>query len=179
MTTFRQETKYQWAKLERSGRTLKEMNALTKGAAVGLTHEYANKKEVADLESIQGGLERLTMTRLDAKNLAFKKYFKPKQGLPIGERRAEILASWLVTRKPKLIDWTRDRNLKRKGPPNKSQPGSSKNIPIGQTIITGEKELLQDWKRLLANWNQLSNADRKMMKGQLRKSIRSFSAKVR
>lgn len=173
---FRRETKYQWTKLHRSGRTLAEIKALTKGASVGLTYEYAQKKQVMDLEKLQGGIERLTMTRIDAKKIAFDKFFRPRDGL--GQRREEMLATWLTTRRSSLVDWKRDGNLIRKGKPNKPRPGSSKNIPIGQTRITGEDKILRDWKRLLKSWKMLADADKRSLKKDIRSAARSITTKV-
>ena len=185
MTTFRQETKYQWVRLHRQGKTLTEIQALTKGVAVGLTSEYANTNQVRDLEKLQGGIERLTRTRLDARKLAYEKFFRPRDTIVPGERRQEALAMWLTARGtnlPKqktLLDWKRDASLKRKGPPNESRPGSSQNVPIGRTTISGEKKVLANWRKLLRSWNQLSKADRKDLSRSFGKALKGNISKIR
>lgn len=185
MTTFRQETKYQWVRLHRQGKTLTEIKALTKGAAVGLTSEYANTNQVRDLEKLQGGIERLTRTRLDAKKLAYEKFFKPRDTIVTGERRQEALAMWLTSRGTNLprqqtmLNWKRDASLKRKGPPNESRPGSSQNVPIGRTKISGEKQVLANWRKLLKAWNRLAQADRQKLTSSFGKALKGTVAKVR
>ncbi|OUU13635.1 MAG: hypothetical protein CBB97_25800 [Candidatus Endolissoclinum sp. TMED37] len=176
-SAYRREQKYQWTRLHRSGRTLTEIKALTKGTAVGLHKEYANTKQVADLERIQTGLERLTMTRIDARELKYEHFFKKPSN--IGGNREDQLASFLNTGRAGAIDWSRDGNLIRKGKPNKPRPGSSKNIPIGRTVIRGERKLLQDWKKLFAAFNQLTEKDRKALSKDIKAKVRSFRASVK
>ena len=118
----------------------------------------------------------LIRQRIDAKKIAFEKFFRPRDGL--GQRREEMLASWLTTRRSSLVDWKRDGNLIRKGKPNKPRPGSSKNIPIGQTRITGEDKILRDWKRLLKSWKMLADADKRSLKKDIRSAARSITTKV-
>ena len=174
---FRRETLYQWARLHRSGRTLAEIKALTKGASVGLTPDYANQRQVDDLDRLQTGLERLTMTRIQAKELAYNRFFKKSSS--IGMRREDKLATFFVTGKSGGINWSRDGNLIRKGPPNEPRPGSSKNVPFGRTRIKGEKKLLNDWKKLFQAWNKFGKLERNLMKNQIKSAASSIAAKVK
>ena len=174
---FRRETKYQWAKLHRSGRTLAEIKALTKGASVGLTSDYAQQRQVDDLDRLQTGLERLTMTRIDAKKLMYDKFFKKSSA--VGVRREDRLASFFVTGKAGGINWSRDGNLVRKGKPNNPRPGSSKTVPFGNTRIRGERKLLNDWKRLFKAWNQFGKLEKDLMKNQIKKAASSIRANVK
>ncbi|OUU13861.1 MAG: hypothetical protein CBB97_25515 [Candidatus Endolissoclinum sp. TMED37] len=174
---FRRETKYQWARLHRSGRTLAEIKALTKGASVGLTNDYANQGQVDDLDRIQTGLERLTMTRIDARKLMFDKFFKKSSA--VGMRQEDKLATFFVTGRAGGINWSRDGNLVRRGPPNKPQPGSSVNVPFGRTTIKGERKLLNDWRKLFRAWNKFGKLEKNMMKNQIKKAASSIRASVK
>jgi len=146
-TTFRQETKYQMIKLIKSGRTLREANALVKALSVGLTPEYLEKEAERNLSTIEYGFSKLTRTR--AQQINFLKFkFKPRPSFPI--RKEEFLARWLMGQKPRAIDWKRDGNLVRKGKyPTPSRDGSSKG-KIGKTRVRGDRKVLRNFKRLIA-----------------------------
>ena len=143
MTTERQEQKYQMLKLMHSGRSLRESKAMAKAAAVGLTREYSKQKDRKDLQGIEGTIGRLIRTRGDAKKLA-NLYFGPRKQYP--QKRNEFIASWLTD--TGIIDWKRDGNLIRKGPPNPSKPGSSEG-KIGQSVVRGADRVSRDLKALI------------------------------
>ena len=60
------EETYQLIKLVKSGRSLAEIKALAKSATVAMRDNYANQKDVNVINSIEGGLHNLLMTRGDA-----------------------------------------------------------------------------------------------------------------
>jgi len=152
ITSPEQEHKYQIIKLIRSGRSMREASALVRSAAVGLTTEYASKKDLRDLASLEGGLHSITKTRYDAKQLA-KIKFAPRKDI-IGTRE-EHLATWLVNHAfGSKVNWTRDGNLVRKGKPNPSRPGSSKG-KIGKSKVHGAKEVMRDMKKLVKTLQNL------------------------
>ena len=71
-------------KLIRSGRSMREASALVRSATVGLSTEYASRKDLRDLASLEGGLHSITKTRYDAMQLA-KIKFAPRKDI-IGTR---------------------------------------------------------------------------------------------
>jgi hypothetical protein len=169
------EYKYQFIKLVKSGRTLREAKAMAKAVAVGLSDEYANAKHKDELLRIKGGLERLTMTGAQARSLMAVKFSRPKN---LGHTRSEFIAQWVTGKNPRTpINWNRDGNLVRKGRPNKPRPGSSKRI-IGKSRIIGSTKTLQRLEQLLRNLqnlqrrgklsdNKLINATKKAVKTQI------------
>ena len=171
MTTQRQEEKYQMLKLIHSGRTLKEAKAMTKATAVGLFPEYSRQKDRSDLEGVEGSLDRLLRTRGDAKKLVELR-FGPRKRFP--QKRNEHIASWLNNTGP--IDWRRDGNLVRKGPPNKSQPGSSEG-KIGQTRVRGADKLARDLKTLFRGLKKVGLSDNRAraIVGSVKKTVSAKS----
>lgn len=152
ISTQRNEAKYIMLKLVHSGRTLSEAKAILRATAMGLDPEYALKSDVDDLASIEGGIHRLAMTRGDARKVAKVKFTPRKE---FARTREEHLARWATNYGGQgKIDWTRDGNLIRKGPPNKPRPGSSKG-KIGKTQITGGKRVLKDFRFLVSTLQQL------------------------
>lgn len=173
----RNEAKYQMIKLVQSGRTLTEARAIVRAAAMGLDPEYAREKDVQDLMSLEGGLHRLTMTRGQAINFSTVK-FKPRPS--ISKSREEYLAKWATSYKGGVpLNWKRDGNLVRKGPPNKPRPGSSKN-KVRRTSVRGADKTLKDFKILI---NTLSNLQKRHGKGaghkQLQKAFKSVRTQVK
>ena len=133
-------------KLIRSGRSMREASALVRSATVGLTTEYASKKDLRDLASLEGGLHSIAKTRYDAKQLAKIKFASRKD---IVGTREEHLATWLANQSlGTKVNWTRDGNLVRKGKPNPSRPGSSKG-KIGKTRVQGAREVMRDMDKLV------------------------------
>ena len=175
ITSPEQEHKYQMIKLIRSGRSMREAFALVRSTAVGLTTEYASKKDLRDLASLEGGLHSVTKTRYDAKQLA-KIKFAPRKDI-IGTRE-EHLATWLVNHAfGSEVNWTRDGNLVRKGKPNPSRPGSSKG-QVGKTRVQGAREVMRDMDKLVKTLQNLQakygRSDTKSLKkafGSLRKEV--------
>jgi hypothetical protein len=152
ISTSRSEAKYQMIKLIKSGRTLAEAKAIVRATSMGLDPEYANKKDVTDLASLEGGLYKLSMTRDDAAKL-MKVKFTPRKGF--AQTKEEHLARWASGYGGTgTINWIRDGNLIRRGPPNKSRPGSSKG-KIGRTKVIGADKTLRDFRLLIRNLQRL------------------------
>ena len=167
MTTQRQEEKYQMLKLLHSGRSFREVKAMAKSVSVGLTGEYSKQKDRKDLLAIEGTLDRLVRTRGDAKKLAMLR-FGPREKLP--EKRNEFLASWLTD--TGTINWKRDGNLIRRGPPNPSKPGSSEG-KIGKTRVVGAGRVARDMKALMKALRKIGLSDRraKAIAGSVSKTV--------
>ena len=167
MTTLRQEQKYQMIKLIRSGRSLRESKSMAKAGAVALTSRYSRAKDRKDLESIEGTVDRLVRTRGDAKRLAAVR-FGPRRDYP--QKRNEFIASWVTD--TGAINWKRDGNLLRKGPKNKSKPGSSQG-KIGKTRVIGAARVARDLKALLKGLRKLglSGERAKAIAGSVSKTI--------
>ena len=172
MSKERREMKYQWLKLHHSGRTLSEIKALTKGASVGLSDEYAPKKGRQNLESVYGFIERVRMTRGQAADLSAKKMLRPTKNYP--KNREEALATWITGHTKRTVNWRRDGNLIRKGKPNKPRIGSSKG-KIGKTIIRGDDVLIKELTFML---NSLARLDPKNRKGMM-KQVRGVAKSIR
>ena len=135
MSVERNEAKYQLIKLVRSGRTLTEAMSMMKAASAALHPEYTSAKDINNLATLEGGLNRLAMTRNQAKKLTYKKFFKPRKDYP--STREETLAKFATRYKGGLpLNWKRDGNLIRRGPPNKPKPGSSAG-KVRQTKVIG------------------------------------------
>ena len=146
MTTVRQDKKYQMIKLVHSGRTLSEAKSMMKAVTVGLSSEYAKSDDLKDLASLEGGLYRIRMTRNDTRQLQ-KIRFGPRK---LSATRDETLSKWATGYRGKIpLDWKRDGNLIRRGPPNKSRKGSSVG-KIGRTRVIGAKKVLKDFRSLIS-----------------------------
>ena len=52
------------------------------------------------------------------------------------------------------LNWSRDKNLIRRGRPNKPRPGSSRG-KIGKTRVIGAKKVLKDFKSLIGTLQAL------------------------
>lgn len=167
-TTLRQEQKYQMIKLIKSGRSLAEVNALTKSTAVAFFPEYSKQGDRKDILAIEGTLERLTRTRGQAVDLA-KLRFGPRRNYPM--KRNEFIAQWLTGG---AINWKRDGNLIAKGPPTPSRPGSSQG-KIGMTKVIGAKRLARDLRGLIKALKRLkvSPADLKGISKAVRKVVKT------
>lgn len=167
MTTQRQEQKYQMLKLLHSGRSFREAKAMAKAGAVGLTGEYSKQKDRKDLQAIEGTLDRLVRTRGDSKKLAMLR-FGPRKQYP--QKRNEFIASWLTD--TGTINWKRDGNLVRKGPPNPSKPGSSVG-KIGKSRVIGADRVARDMKALLIALQKIGLSKRraKTIAGSVSKTV--------
>lgn len=172
--TARSEKKYQMLKLIHSGRSLREAKAEVKAVSVALNPEYAKESDLKDLQDLEGGLNRITMTRGQAKQV-MKIKFAPRK---MNSNREETLAKFGTGYKGKIpLDWTRDGNLIRRGAPNKPRPGSSKG-KIGRTRVIGAKKVLKDFKLLIKT---LQDMVRKYGKGDmtaLKKAYKSVRTQV-
>lgn len=175
LSTGRNEASYQLIKLVKSGRTLREAKAELRAVAMGLHPKYANKKDVNDLASLEGGLHRLTMTRAQAKELA-KVRFTPRK--EFAQTKEEHLARWLTGYGGQgPIDWTRDGNLIRKGPPNKPRPGSAKG-KIGKTRVRGAAQTLKNFRKLILTLRQLMASGKGGNVKQLQQAYKSVRTAV-
>ena len=177
ISTTRAEAKYQMIKLVRSGRTLAEAKAIVRAAAMGLDPEYAASRDVKDLASLEGGLHRLTMNRGQAKDFAAIK-FAPRS--EISASREEYLATWATGYRGKVpLNWQRDGNLVRKGPPNAPRPGSSAG-KIGKTRVYGAQKTLNDFRKLIRTLSQLQKVHgRGAGNKQLQSAYKSVRAQVK
>jgi len=176
MTTARQEAKYQYLKLAKSGRTMREIKAIHKAGAVGLSDEYAPPKGRKNIESLYAFIQRVTSTRQSWKDLTAKKMLRPIRRYPA--TREEALAAFIVGLKKPMVDWKRDGNLiRRKGRPNKSRRGSSSG-KIG-AIISGDEALIKDLTQMFAAIQKLGGSgQRSSMKNvqKVAKSIRTSAS---
>ncbi len=146
MIANRREQKYQMIKLVHSGRTLREAKSMMKAVTVGLHSEYTALNDMKDLQDLEGGLWRIRANRNSAQQI-MKIKFGPRK---YSARKEEVIAKWGTGYRGKVpLDFKRDGNLIRKGPPNKSRPGSS----IGKvrpTTVRGAKRVLKDFRALTA-----------------------------
>jgi hypothetical protein len=172
--SIKRERKYQMLKLIHSGRTLKEAKAEMKAVAVGLTSEYAKEGDLKDLQSLEGGLYRIGQTRKQAQGL-LKVRFAPRK---MNSSREEHLAKWASGYKGKIpLNWKRDGNLIRRGPPNKPRPGSSAG-KIGQTRVIGAKKVLKDFKQLTKTLQELMRKHGKSDTKKLQKAFKSVRTSI-
>ena len=90
------------------------------------------------------------------------------------QNRNERLATWLVNYgEGKPINWTRNGNLIRRGPPNRTRPGSSKG-KIGKTIVRGADSALKDFRILIKTLQQLQTRHGKANMSGLKKAYKSL-----
>ena len=174
MKVARNQAKYQMLKLIHSGRTLGEAKALMKAGSVGLTTEYAKAGDLKDLQDLEGGLYRIRMNRNDAKQI-MKIKFAPRK---MESSREETLTKWASGYKGKIpLNWKRDGNLIRRGPPNKPRPGSSAG-KIGQTRVIGAKKVLKDFKALTKTLQDLMRKHGKSDMKALQKAYKSVRTSI-
>ena len=155
ISTTRSEAKYQMIKLIHSGRSLTEAKALLKSVSMGLDPEYADKGDVKDLASLEGGIHRLTMTRNEANSFAKAKFTPRKEFSSVREEHVARWATGYGGQGP--ISWKRDGNLIRRGKPNRPKPGSSAG-KIGKTRVIGAKRTLKNFRRLITTLQRLMKA---------------------
>lgn len=175
LSTSRNEAKYQLIKLVKSGRTLAEAKAQMRATAMGLDPEYANKKDVNDLASLEGGIHRLTMTRGEAAAF-YRVKFTPRK--EFSASKEEHLARWATGYGGQgPFSWTRDGNLIRKGRPNKPKPGSSKG-KVGKTTVRGADRTLKDFRVLIRTLRKLMDAGKGGDHKQLQNAYKSVRKSV-
>ena len=172
--TARSEKKYFMLKLIHSGRTLKEAKSLVQSVSVALNPEYAKESDLKDLQDLEGGLNRITMTRGQAKQV-MKIKFAPRK---MESNREETLAKFGTGYRGKIpLNWKRDGNLIRRGAPNKPRPGSSKG-KIGRTRVIGAKKVLKDFKLLISTLQDMVRQHGKGDINALRKAYKSVRTQV-
>jgi hypothetical protein len=170
MTTARQEAKYQYLKLAKSGRTMREINAIHKAGAVGLTDEYAPASGKKNIESLYAFIQRVRSTRIGWRDLTAKKMLRPIRSYPAN--REEALSAFIVGSKTPMVDWNRDGNLIRKGRPNKSRSGSSLG-KIG-TRISGDEALIKDLTKMFMAIQKLGKAGKRSAMKNVQKAAKSI-----
>ena len=176
MPAPRNEQKYQMLKLIHSGRTLVEAKALMKAASAGLDPEYTSAKDLKELAALEG-INHLLLTRPKAVELMeLKLASKKPRAYP--STRAESIAKFASGYRGKVpLDWKRDGNLIRKGPPNKPQPGSSAG-KIGKTRVSGATETLKDFDQLVDILLELQRQHGKGNDKALRKAFKTMRKTV-
>ena len=176
MPAPRNEQRYQFIKLVKSGRTLAEAKSLAKATSAGLHPDYTSAKDLKELAALEN-INHLLMTRGDAVRLIELKTAQQKmRAYP--SNREEAVAKFATGYRGALpLDWTRDGNLIRRGKPNKPRPGSSKG-KIGKTRVFGATKTLKDFDVLV---NTLLKLQQKHGKGNdkaIRKAFKSVRTQV-
>ena len=144
MIATRSEQAFQMIKLVKSGRTLGEAKAMMKAVSVGLHSDFSKLQDIKDLQDLEGGLYRMRQTRKQRQGL-LKVKFSPRK---YDARKEEVLAKWALAYKGRVpLNWKRDGNLIRKGPPNRPRPNTARNV-IKTTKVIGAKKVLKDFKAL-------------------------------
>ena len=176
MNVQREEYKFQMLKLVKSGRTMGEARAMIKAVSVGLTPEYAKQRDIIDLLALEGGLWKLTSTRADHISL-WKVKMTPRKLLP--SSKEETIAKFATPYKGKLpLNWKRDGNLIRRGPPNRPKPGSSRG-KIGRTRVRNAKKVLRELDAMVKEIQKLQQYDSKYRKKHgLDKFVKSIKAEA-
>ena len=92
--------------------------------------------------------------------------------------RAESLAKFASGyRGAVLLNWKRDGNLIRKGPPNKPQPGSSAG-KIGKSSVVGASKTLKDFDKMVGVLLELRQKHGKRNDKTIRKAFKSIRTSV-
>lgn len=174
MPTPRNEQKYQMIKLVKSGRTITEARALMKAASTGLDPEYTSAKDLKDLAKLEG-INHLLLTRKQAIKLMDLRFPPPRA---YTSTRAEAIAKFASGYRGQLpLNWKRDGNLIRRGPPNKPKPGSSAG-KIGKTSVSGASKTLKDFDRLVKTLSDLQQRHGKQNDKAIRKAFKSIRTSV-
>jgi len=176
MSRASNEEKYQLIKLVKSGRTLAEAKALAKSATVAMRTDYANAQDVKVINSIEGGIHNLLMTRGDARKIMLAKFEPRRQVIATREEMAARYMANLDVNRP--LNWARDGNLVRRGPPNKPRPGSSKG-KVGRTRFIGHTRTLNGLKRMLNSLQDLIRSGKKPAKGSMRQIYKSVRRDIK
>ena len=161
-------------KLVQSGRTITEARALMKAASTGLDPEYTSAKDLKDLAKLEG-INHLLLTRKQATQLMDLRFPPPRA---YTSTRAEAIAKFASGYRGQLpLNWKRDGNLIRRGPPNKPQPGSSAG-KIGKTRVSGASKTLKDFDRLVKTLSDLQQKHGKQNDKAIRKAFKSIRTSV-
>jgi hypothetical protein len=176
MNVERNEYKYQLLKLVHSGRSLGEAKSLLKSVAVGLTGEYAKQSDIIDMLVLEGSIYKITSTRAEHQNL-WKLKMTARSNLE--SSKEEVLSKFVTGYRGNLpLNWRRDGNLVRRGPPNRARPGSSKG-KVGRTRIKGFKKVNKDLQELMTAIQNLEKLDSKYRKKNgLDKFVKSIQTKA-
>jgi hypothetical protein len=176
MNVQRNEYKYQMLKLVHSGRSMGEAHALIKAVSVGLTPKYAKQRDIIDLLALEGSLYKITSTRAAHQNLW---YLKMTARSNLESSKEEVLSKWVTGYRGKLpLNWKRDGNLIRRGPPNRARPGSSFG-KVGKTRVRGVKKVLKDLRAMMKAIQELEAYDTKKRKsGDLNKWAKAIVMKA-
>ena len=175
MTKASREEKYQLIRLVKSGRTLLEAKALAKSATVAMRDDYASPKDVNVINSIEGGLHNLFMTRGDAQKIMRARFEPRKSIIATREEQAAKFMANLDVNRP--LNWERDGNLVRRGPPNKPRPGSSKG-KVGRTRFINHTRTLNNLKKMLLALQDLVRQGKKPGKGSMSKIYKSVKRDI-
>lgn len=175
MTRKTPEETYQFIKLVKSGRTVAEAKVIAKSATVGMREDYASAKDVNKILSIEGGLNSLLMTRGDARKIMAVKFAPRKDIIATREEHAAKFLARMNTQIP--LNWARDGNLIRRGPPNKPKPGSSKG-KVARTRFRGHTKTLNNLKKMLNALQGLIRQGDKFKKGDIRKIYKSVKTDI-
>tara|TARA_E500000178_G_scaffold355287_1_gene427381 strand:+ start:7928 stop:8464 length:537 start_codon:yes stop_codon:yes gene_type:complete len=173
MTAPTNEIRYQFIKLVRSGRTLREAKAMAKAVSGALHKDYTSAKDLKDLAKLEG-LNHLLMTRPQAIDLMT---LKLKATRNYTGTRADAIAQWASGYR-KHINWRRDGNLVRKGKPNKPKPGSSDG-KIGRTVVSGADKTLRDFDGLVKSLRSLQKKHGRGNTDRLRKEFKKVRTSVK
>lgn len=174
MPAPRNEQKYQMIKLVQSGRTITEARALMKAASTGLDPEYTSAKDLKDLAKLEG-INHLLLTRKQATKLMDLRFPPPRA---YTSTRSEAIAKFASGYRGQLpLNWKRDGNLIRRGPPNKPKPGSSAG-KIGKTRVSGASKTLKDFDRLVKTLSDLQQRHGKQNDKAIRKAFKSIRTSV-
>ena len=173
MSAPRNEQKFQLIKLVQSGRTFTEARSMVKATSTVLDPEYVSAKDLTALAKLEG-FNHLLLTRGQALDLMRIK-FPASRGYP--STRAEAVAKYVSGYRGKLpLDWKRDGNLIRRGPPNKPQPGSSAG-KVGAKVIGAEKTF-KELKTLVKTLQGLQQKHGKGNTKELKSAFKSVRTQV-
>lgn len=168
--TMRGEKAYQMLKLVHSGRSLAEAKAEMKAVSMGLDKEYVTNQDRKDLLQLDGFIQRVSATRGDLSKLKFA------ERRPLLANREETAAKFATQYRGKVpLNWSRDGNLVRQGPPNKPRPGSSEG-KIERTRVRGAQRTLNDLKNLVST---LRGLQKRHGKGASTKQLQAAFKQVR
>ena len=173
MSAPRNEQKYQLIKLVQSGRTFTEARSRVKAVSTALHPEYVSTKDLTALAKLEG-FNHLLLTRGQALDLMRIK-FPAARAYP--SNREEAIAKFVSGYRGKLpLNWKRDGNLIRRGPPNKPQPGSSAG-KVGVRVI-GAQKTLKDLQHLVKTLQRLQKKHGKGNTKALQKAYKSVRTQV-